>query len=184
MNGASRFLLQDYGLCCVEVALSLGLASRRAWFGRTPKTVWIVFLVGVAAAFCSDLAAVSWWLLERTRGLLANPEIFSQRIADTRRGFVLLLILAAFFCVLGATGFQGRTEIAAAFRRATRPGSFWSLVFGVPLAVTAAAAVAALASGYFLLYPPLLIWVYFFTFLYASKRRYLLRHRRPNVGLG
>jgi hypothetical protein len=184
-DAASRFLLQDYGASCFELALSIGLASHRAWFrGRTPKTVWIVFLVGVAAAFLSDLAAVCWWLLERARGLLANPQEFARRIADTRRGFVLLLIVAAFFCVLGAAGFQGRTEIAAAFRRVTRPGSFWSLVFGVPLAMTAVTAAGALAGGYFLFYPPLLLWGCFFAFLFASKRRHVLRHRRPNVGLG
>jgi len=182
---ATRYLLQDYGLSCAELALSIGLASRRSWFAhRTPSTIWIVFLVGVAAAFLSDLAAVAWWLLARARGLLASPDLFSRRIVDTRREFVLLLVVAAFFTVLGVTGFQGRTEIAAAFRRATRPGSFWSIVFGVPLAAAAAAAVAALAGGYFLFYPPLLIWVCFFTFLFASKRRHVLRHRRANVGLG
>jgi hypothetical protein len=185
IDASSRFLLQDYGAACVELALSIGLAARGSWFARrTPKTVWSVFLIGLAAAFLSDLAAVAWWLLARTRGLLANPDVFSRRIGETRREFVLLLILAAFFCVLGAAGYQGRTEIAAAFRRATRPGSFWWLIFGVPMAATAAAAVGALASGYFLFYPPLLIWVSFFTLLFASKRRHVLRHHRSTVGLG
>jgi len=185
VDAASRFLLQDYGASAIELALCIRLASRRPWVtGRTPKTVWNVFLVGVAAAFSSDLAAVCWFMLARARGVLASPALFAQRIADTRRGFVLLLIVAAFFCVLGAAGFQGRTEIAAAFRRATRPGSFWAIVFGVPLALTALCAAAALAGGYFLFFPPLLIWLFFFVFLFASKRRHLVRHRRQTVGLG
>jgi len=185
VDAASRFLLQDYGASAIELALCIRLASRRPWVtGRTPKTVWNVFLVGVAAAFSSDLAAVCWFMLARARGVLASPALFAQRIADTRRGFVLLLIVAAFFCVLGAAGFQGRTEIAAAFRRATRPGSFWAIVFGVPLALTALCAAAALAGGYFLFFPPLLIWLFFFVFLFASKRRHLVRHRRQTVALG
>lgn len=185
VDAASRFLLEDYGASCLVVALCSGLAARRPLLaGRTPKTVWNVFLVGVAAAFLSDLAAVCWFMLERARGLLASPALFAQRIADCRRGFVLLLIVAAFFCVLGAAGFQGRTEIAAAFRRMTRPGSFWTIVFGAPLALSALCATAALAGGYFLFLPPLLIWVYFFVLLFASKRRHVVRHRRTTVGRG
>jgi hypothetical protein len=184
MEAGSRFLLQDYGASGIELALSIGLASRRPWVtSRTPNSVWIVFLIGVAAAFASDVGLLAWWLLARTRGLLSGAAVFSAHIAATRRGFVLLLIVAAFFCVVGASGFQGRTEIAAAFRRATRPGSFWAIVFGVPLALTLLAAVAALASGYFLLYPPLLIWAVFFALLFAGRRRHLLRRSGPTVGL-
>jgi hypothetical protein len=35
-----------------------------------------------------------------------------------------------------------------------------------------------------LFFPPLLIWLFFFVFLFASKRRHLVRHRRQTVGLG
>jgi hypothetical protein len=192
LSGSTQRLLQDYGVVLLEIAVASAWLHRHGLFGarrdlgamQTPGSIWPVFFVGVGAALVSNLSLAASLLVAAARdervvwaAASANP------IADSRRALIFLLVVAAFYSALGAQRYQARARLREAFARATLPQGFWLFVFGLPLATSLAGAAIACVSGYFLLFPACLAWAAFFGLLFASKRRHLLKHLRPNPGL-